>query len=145
MYYWNTPALVAELRGDSVSEADFKGYYLFSSVLAMLSVYLVALDTRENLQAWGLEAVVATLIMILGVNAAYAANGGAGGSRFVEKAVAISFPLLLKTLAAGALVGFISVFWLGERQGEWIQTITSLIIQAVFVWRLIVHVRATNA
>lgn len=149
MYFWKTPQLVEGLRNSSVSEADFKSYYLATSILTTIAFYLVMLEPRENMPALAIEALGAVIITILGINAAFNANGGPVGSRFVEKAVSISFPLLIKVLVAGFVLGFVVGFstalGVSKYQGEWANAVGTLAIQSVFVWRLVVHMKATNA
>lgn len=148
MYFWRTPQLVQDLRTEALGEADFKSYYLATSILTSICFYFAILEPRENSFALALEAVGGVMITILGINAAFKANGGGAGARFIEKAVSISFPLLMKVLAAGFALGIIVVFstevGLSKCQGEWVTAVGTLAIQTVFVWRLIVHVRATN-
>lgn len=98
MYFWRTLQLVKDLRTEALGEADFKNYYLATSILVSICFYIALIEPRENMFALGLEAVGTALITILGINAAFKANGGSDGVRFVEKAIAISFPLLMKVL-----------------------------------------------
>jgi hypothetical protein len=151
MYFWRTSQLVKELRTEALGEADFKNYYLATSILASIgcSFYIVLIPEPQNMFAFGLVAVGVVLITILGINAAFKANGGSAGVRFVEKTVSISFPLLIKVSIASSplwfVVGFAMACGLSKYQSEWIDAAVTLVIQTVFFWRLIVHVRATNA
>ena len=95
MYFWRTSHLVQKLREGALGEADFKSYYLATSILTSVCFYLAILQPRESMFALAFEAIGAVAITIFGINAAFKANGGPEGARFVEKAVSISFPLLI--------------------------------------------------
>lgn len=149
MYFWRTHRLVEDLRKGSLCETDFKNYYLATSILTTICFYLAQLEPRENMPALAIEVLGAVVITIIGINAAFKANGSSAGGRFVEKAVSISFPLLIKVLLAGLVlglvVGFSMAFGISKCQAEWVNAVGTLAVQTVFVWRLVAHVRATKA
>lgn len=149
MFFWKTSRLVEDLRSGSLSERDFKNYYLATSIVTVISTCLLKLQPSQNALASAVEMVASVGITILGINAAFKANSGSAGSRFLEKSVAICFPLLIKAVVAAFFLGLCLAFWGGSNgiqlaQQEWANTTASLVIQAVFFWRLFIHVRNSN-
>ena len=149
MYFWKTHLLVDDLKRSSLGETDFKNYYLATSIFTSACLYLVMLGSRENMFSLATEAIGTLLVTVLGINAAFTANGGPTGIRFLEKAVSISFPLLVKVLVGGFAVGFLvavlEISGLSKYQTEWATAIGIVAVQCVLFWRLVVHVRHTNA
>lgn len=149
MYFWKTSLLVEDLKRSSLGENDFKNYYLATAIFTSACLYLAMLQPRENILALVLEAIGTLVVTVLGLNAAFRANGGPTGSRFVEKAVAISFPLLSKVFVAGFASGLLFVvsaaFDVSQPQLEWVGATAIVAIQVIFFQRLVVHVRNTNA
>jgi len=97
------------------------------------------------MQALVTESLVTLLITIIGINAAFKANGGGTGTRFIEKAVLLSFPLLIKVMVAGLVVGVVTgvleMAGTSKFQLEWGTSISIIAIEAVFYWRLVTHIR----
>lgn len=149
MYIWKTDKLVEDLRQSPLAEIELKNYYVSTSVLTTIAIYLGFMEPREDMLALAAEAIGGAMITFFGINAAFKANGGVGGSRFIEKAVSISFPLLVKVLVAGlvfgGIVGSLAVtLGLTKSQGEWTSAVGVLLIQSIYMWRLAFHIRATN-
>jgi hypothetical protein len=156
MYFWKTQQLVNDLRAGPLDEGDLKNYYLISSVIiSMVLSTSFMLPADENMFVSALDAIGSIIITIIGINVAFMANGGSAGNRFIEKVVSISIPLLMKLFVSIVLLAsvivllvffFVSVFGFefDESQIEWIGAIASLVMQSVFMWRLTVHVGATN-
>jgi hypothetical protein len=149
MYFWKTRLLVDELAKGPLEEGTLKNYYLATSILVLVSYYLSFLGPRENLYALTAEAIVVLVATIIGLNAAFAANGGAAGSRFLDKIIALSFPLLIRVLAAGFVLGLLVAILdaaeVSKVQVEWVSSISNIAIQVVFFLRLVTHVKKTNA
>lgn len=96
MYYWRTDLLTEDLRTNKVSEKDKCLYYILTSVLIILAM-------------WSLEAGDQPVTMLVHLNYVLELILTTGGlwyvfkayrpkSLFVERAVAISFPLTIKVL-----------------------------------------------
>jgi len=149
MYFWKTDLLVADLRKSALGEKDFKNYYLATSILIVVGFYLTMLEAREDMLALAIEAIGTLVVTVVGLNAAFTANGGPAGVRFLEKAVSISFPLLMRVVAAGFAMGFLigalEIYGINKSQMEWVGTTAIIAIQGVFFWRLVVHVRSLHA
>ncbi|MDR2000542.1 MAG: hypothetical protein LBP94_03300 [Zoogloeaceae bacterium] len=139
----------ARLANGGLGEEDFKNYYLVTSILISIWLYLgILAEPQESMFALALEAIGTVIITILGINAAFKANGGSAGAHFINKVVSISLPLFMKLLATGfvlgLILGFSVVLSLSKYQEEWVWAVASPLVQAIFFWRLVVHVRATN-
>lgn len=149
MYFWKTHQLVSDLTMGSLKERDLKNYYLATSFLISVAYYAALLGPRENLYALAVEAIGVLAVMIVGLNVAFTANGGASGTRFLEKIIAISFPLLVKFLIAGFVLGILVVLLevagLDTGQVEWVLSISTIVLQVAFFSRLVTHVKKTNA
>jgi len=149
MYFWKTHLLVGELAKGPLEERVQKNYYLATSILSLLCYYIALLEPRENLSALIVETIGMLIATIIGLNAAFVANGGSAGRRFLEKIITISFPLLIKVLAAGFALGFFVAALKADEwskiQIEWVSAISTIAIQCVFLLSLVAHVRKTNA
>lgn len=149
MYFWKTSRLVAELKNGSLNESDLKNYYLATSLFFLVGYYLALLVPPENESALVVEAIGSIVVTILGVNYAFKANGGNAGSCFVNKAVSISVPLFIKVLVGGIVLGIVLVLLegagVGKSQSEWITSISIVVMEIGFFWRLITHIRNANA
>jgi ABC-type antimicrobial peptide transport system permease subunit len=149
MYFWKTKLLVDDLRNNSIEAKSLKNYYLASSIILTVGFYLSSIQPRENLAALATEAIATIALTILGLNAAFNANGGSVGVSFLNKVVSISFPLLIKVLVAGVALsiglGVVDGAGASHAIREWVQSIGTTAITAVMYWRLAVHIRSTNA
>ena len=68
MQFWNTAKLIEQLKHDQLSQAKYKNYYIASCLLTLLSLYLVQLAPRTNMQALIVEFVVSIGILITATN-----------------------------------------------------------------------------
>jgi len=149
MYFWKTDKLVEELKNHSLNSGNFKNYYLAASILTLIGYYLARLQMPTNMSAYAIEAIGTIGATIFGLNFAFKSNGGQSGNNFLDRAVSISFPLLIKTVVVGLALGFVQVFL--EVNGfekavfEWLNSISIILIQIVFYWRLSIHLRRVNA
>lgn len=149
MYLWKTHLLVAELKANSINENSFKNYYLATSILVSVCYYLALLEPHENLPALAVEAIGTIVVTVLGINAAFKANAGVSGVGFLNKVVSIFFPLLIKIIVVGFALGILLVVLdqsgTNKSDAAWVTSISIIAIQVVMFWRLVVHVRNTNA
>ncbi|HEY9826673.1 MAG TPA: hypothetical protein V6D19_14605 [Stenomitos sp.] len=149
MYFWKTQLLAEDVKKKTINEASFKNYYMGTSVLTTICFYLAMLQPPENMRAWATESLITLIITIVGINVAFKANGGGSGHRFIEKAVIFSFPLLIKVIVAGLIIGVVigalEMAGTSKFQLEWGTTISIIVIEVVFYWRLVTHIkRAAN-
>ena len=148
MYFWKTKLLVDELKQNSIDERALKNYYLATAILTLVGYYLALLQPRENVPALVVEAIGSIVVTIIGLNAAFNANGGSSGVHFLNKTVSILFPLLIKSVLAGFALGIVQAIFEGSgtnhSQFDWVLSIATIAIQVVVFWRLAVHVKSTN-
>lgn len=137
------------LRKIPTEQDVLKNYYLATSIFTSAIYYFATLAPSENFLALAIEAIGTVVVTILGINAVFKANGGSRGVRFLEKIVLISFPLLIKVFVFGLAAGILIVVLRGSGSNNsetgWFTAITGIAVQIVFFWRLVVHVRNTNA
>ena len=50
MYFWRTDLLIEDLKQNRVTYADFKNYYLVSSILILLSFFALSQAETEDLK-----------------------------------------------------------------------------------------------
>lgn len=145
MYFWKTDILVNKVKSLSIDERAMKSYYLATSVLSVIGLYISMLGCTSA-TATLIECIGGLLLTIIGINYAFNANGGSTGTRFLEKIIVISFPLMVKLFVASLIAGFaIGVVYGDQLIGDWIEVIFILAAMSVFYWRLAFHIRHTNA
>lgn len=149
MYFWKTHLLVEDLKNNSLDETNLKNYYLATSILISVCYYLAMMSPKAYPPAMVFEAISTIIITVLGINAAFKANGGPSGVHFLNKVVSITFPLLIKVLISGFVLGIfvemLTIAGASQLQTDWVTSIAIVIMQIVLYWRLAVHVRRTNA
>ncbi len=148
MYFWNTGKLVGDLRNDLVTERNFKNYYMASSLIMMASYYLAMTAPRENMVIMLVEAIGSIIITVFGINYVFKRNGGDGGHSFVNRALALSLPLMIKLFLAGMLIGIIETIAnelaIPKKTLDIAGAALLLLIQLVFFWRLAVHIQRVS-
>ena len=105
MYFWNTKALAHELSENTLEKKHYKNYYLMTALLVSVVYYYGMTSPYADLRIIYAEATVTLLIMWIGINNAYQANGGDDGQHFMGRITALSFPILVQTTAAGIIFG----------------------------------------
>ncbi len=148
MYLWKINNLVADLREESLTQENFKNYYLVTSVSLLLFSYLLALDTPTNLTHYWADAIGTILVTIVGLNLAFNANGGNTGKHFLNKTVSISLPLMIRIIVASTLVILplvvLELFFSVSISDEWFLSLFTLSLNIIFFWRLVIHLKNTN-
>ena len=79
MYYWNTKALAHELAEDTLSKQHYKNYYLAAALVVSAVYYYGMYSPYYDVRVIGVEAVLTLVIMLIGVQRVYQANGGDQG------------------------------------------------------------------
>lgn len=149
MYFWKTGSLVEDLKNNEVTERNFKNYYLASSLLMMISYYLAMTAPPENMTMMLIEAISSIGITVFGIGFVFKCNGGDSGSNFINKALCLSFPLMVKVFVAGFFIGVVAAGFmeagsLSQQIIEIAYTALGLLIQVIFFWRLAVHIQRVN-
>jgi hypothetical protein len=148
MYIWKTGSLSKEIKNNAVSDDDWKGYFLWVSLIMMVSMYLVSLSPRGNMAALGVEAIAIIGIIIFGINITFNTNkkGGGNGLDYIARVTALSLPIMIKLIVLSFV--FVIVIDIVEQTGavskenqEWAMAIFSMLIEIVYFWRINEHLR----
>ena len=150
MYIWKTVSLADDIKNNAVEQNEWKKYYLTMSIFMTLVMYLTALSPRGDLAVVLIEAITVTGIVIYGVNFTYQSNNGDIGVDYIPRMTALSLPILVKlfllSLFIGVLTGILSeVFLLSAVIIDWFMAGCVAVIQAIFFWRISIHLKYINA
>jgi len=150
MYIWKTASLATDIKNDSISQREWKKYYLALAIFMTVAMYLTALVPRENITAVLVEAVFMVGILIFGVSLTYESNRGDEGVGYISRMTALAFPITVKmfllSLLGGVILGVLSeTLSVSEIIMEWILVGFVSIIQVAFFWRINVHIKYINA
>jgi hypothetical protein len=165
MYFWRIKSLKEELRRGPLPPRSAFAYVLATFLLFQLMAGVPGLwnvdpadITSWTWVAFGLTAIV----LVLGMYAAYQANGGAAGEDFAARYLALGWVLGLRILVFGIgaliLVAVASVLVAimqgavtpeGDLPDEilpaWLTDLFSVALAVVFYWRLVHHFRSLAA
>lgn len=150
MYYWNTKALAHALAEDRLSKRHYKNYYLAAALLVSAVYYYGMFSPYYDVRVIGVEAAITLLIMLVGIQRTYQANGGDQGSHFLNRITALSFPILMQTTVAGILFGVVLLaiyqyFGLThtafEQWYEWCVSAFTIFLQGLFFTRLVSYMK----
>ena len=150
MYFWNTRALAHELAEDSLEKRHYKNYYLLAALVVSAVYYYGMFSPYYDVRVIGLEAVLTLVIMFIGIQRTYVANGGDEGINFMNRITALSFPILLQTTVAGIvfgllLLGIYQYFGLEntafDMWYEWCISAFTIFLQLLFFTRLNMYMK----
>jgi hypothetical protein len=82
MYFWNTKALAHELAEDTLSKQHYKNYYLAAALVVSVVYYYGMYSPYYDVRVISLEAILTLLIMLIGIQRTYQANGADEGINF---------------------------------------------------------------
>lgn len=145
MYFWNTKALAHELSEDTLEKRHYKNYYLIAALVVSVAYYYGMLSPYYDVRVIGVEAVLTLMIMFIGIQRTYVANGGENGVHFMNRVTALSFPILLQTTVAGIVFGLVLLgiyqFFQLENTAfdlwyEWCVSAFTIFLQILFFTRL---------
>ena len=154
MYFWNTKALAHELSADTLEKRHYKNYYLVGAVIISIVYYLGMLSPYFDVRVTIVEAILTIIIMVMGIQKAYVANGGDQGVHFLNRITALSLPILLQTTVAGIGFGLILLliyqFFNLENTAfdlwyEWCISAFTIFLQILFFTRLISYMKRVEA
>lgn len=150
MYFWNTQALAHELAEDSLEKRHYKNYYLLAALVVSAVYYYGMFSPYYDVRVIGLEVVLTLVIMFIGIQRTYVANGGDEGINFMNRITALSFPILLQTTVAGIvfgllLLGIYQYFGLENTAFdvwyEWCVSAFTIFLQLLFFTRLNMYMK----
>ena len=149
MYLWKTTKLSTEIKENTLSEKDWKQYFLAGTILITISMYLIQLVVRTNTDSLIVEAVLMLAITISGINIAFKTNQTNNGSNFVARITALSFPITMKIIAISFLYGialgiYAEASAVSVENQEWISVVFAVLIQVLYFWRINEHLKYIN-
>jgi hypothetical protein len=150
MYFWQTKKLANAIKTCSLSEQDKKNYYIGSSAITLITMYIAIIGGTENMYLTIAVGAVTFIVMVFGINLTFKTNGGNEGKDYIARVVILSFPLLIKiylyAVIATIILGILGTMIFGIRTSlnEWINLLISVAVQVIFFWRLNVHLTAIN-
>jgi hypothetical protein len=149
MYIWKTDKLASEIKENTLSEKDWKDYFLASAILITVSMYMLQTMPRTNMFLLMIEAILMIAITVIGINIAFNANQENSGTNFVARITALSFPLSIKIIATSFVFGIILGFLnemdpISTENEEWAYTAFTVLIQILFFWRIKIHLTYIN-
>ena len=154
MYYWNTKALAHELAEDTLSKQDYKNYYLAAALVVSAVYYYGMYSPYFDIRVIGIEAALTLLIMLIGIQRTYQANGADQGVHFLNRITALSFPILMQNTVFGivfglVLLGIYQYFGLAqtafEMWYEWCVSAFTIFLQILFFARLVSYMKRVAA
>lgn len=149
MYLWKTKKLAEEIRDGKLSEEEKRKYYIWTSILYLIGLYIITASAGRDPLATLIEAVAVIAITIAGVNITFRTNKGAEGSDYVGRMLALSFPLLIKILvisfAYGFVLGITVVLTKCPSVEVWSMPVYAALIQLLYFWRMNCHLKTINS
>ncbi|MCE6004694.1 hypothetical protein N5D44_16755 [Acinetobacter junii] len=154
MYFWNTKALAHELAEDTLSKQHYKNYYLAAALVVSVVYYYGMYSPYYDVRVISLEAILTLLIMLIGIQRTYQANGADEGINFLNRITALSFPILIQTTVAGVVFGVVLLliyqyFRLAQTAFaiwyEWCVSAFTIFLQILFFTRLVSYMKRVAA
>lgn len=148
MYFWNTKALAQDIKNDNLTDYDWKNYYLTGSLIITLSMSLTSLSPQENITASLVGLILLIGIVIFGVSITFNTHQFSGNCKgnYISKMTALAVPITFKLFAFAFIIGLF--LGIAKAQNEafmvWGSVVISVLVQAIFFWRLNVHLKDIN-
>jgi len=149
MYIWKTKVLAEDLKSNSLSQNEYKKYYVATAVITLIGFYLSMFEPPEHYEPVIFEAICSIIITVIGINIIFKTNGGNNGTHFLNRAIPLTLPLMFKVIAASIVFG-IALEVLRELGYtplliSWSYSAFIVLIQIVVFWRINVHIKYINA
>lgn len=156
MYFWRTDLLIKDLKQNSVSQADFKNYYLVSGILILLGFFALSQTGIEELKISLAGFVINLGLLISWINAAFKANCGEKGHAFLNRFIALYLPITIKItiFAIVVMICFELIFKVFKGQFDEVQlahidAIKSIVVDIatsfLIYWRIYVAIKKVNS
>jgi len=151
MYFWKTALLAKDIKENLLSDNDWKKYYLASAIFVSLCMYFLRVSPPDETLIVLVEAILVIGIIIFGVQATYNTNlaGDGSNSNYVQRMVALSFPISLKIFALAILFGVIlgvsnEIAPIEQSVQVYVYSAFGVVAEALIFWRLNVHLKSIN-
>ena len=151
MYFWKTHKLAEDIKNETLSDNEWKNYYLAVSILVTFSMYMAYLTTRTNKLVLLVEAIAIVGVIIFGVSITYNTNqsGTGNGMNYIARLTALSLPLLIKFFVLSIVFGivlavFSEVLTLPLSIQESFIVVLAVLVEVLIFWRLNIHLQHIN-
>jgi hypothetical protein len=159
MYFWNTNKLIDDLKNERLADRDYKNYYLVSASVTCLMMFAMRFSPVVDVVASIIDIVISLMMLIIGMNLCFAANGGNDGNQFLNRLICIFLPIGVKLLLAYLLfflfivIGFIfAARFIDANQipelitpyQSWVTLFLSIFMQIIMYWRFCVAFKKIN-
>ena len=118
------------------------------SILLTIGMYLAMLSPQSDIRILLVEAIAIVGVIIFGVSITFNTNqaGNGTGMNYIARVTALSLPILVRlfvlSLVFGIFLGFgseVLSFPIGIQ--NWLMTSMTVFIEALFFWRLNIHLQ----
>ncbi len=148
LYIWKTSKLSEELKDNKVPDSDWIKYALIFLIFYTVTPYLMFLAPYVSNEVMITEAIGILVVSILGVVVTYRTNNR-DGKTYILRSIALSIPLSFRFVALSVLVGMAIVSLDFGAQHyfivELLSTFSVIALQALYFWRLNVHLKYINS
>lgn len=151
MYFWKTKILAEDIKKDAISDKDWMKYFLFWIILATLGHYGMSMSPYEDMNAMLAEMIGIVGIIILGVSITFKTNmqGSGTAQNYFCRATALSIPIFINILFLSICVGVVmgimeEALSISTFSNNWVMCIFALAIEAIYFWRINVHLKYIN-
>ncbi|MGE8541133.1 hypothetical protein [Acinetobacter sp. ANC 3813] len=155
MYFWNLQKLIEDLRLNKVTAVQYKNYYIASSILILFSFFAVIVSPEQPLRINFAVFLINVGLLISWTNAIFKANGAEQGKNFLNRFVALYFPIVLRIAVVYlvVLMMFAAVWSLGAHLidgqvknyiDQYLETILDPIFSFIVYWRIYKAMQLVN-
>ena len=155
MYFWNTKQLIQDIKTKQVTQAEFKNYYIGSAVITLLLIMLLNIAPTSTPRYAISEFICNVGLLLTWMNLIFKANGAEQGQDFLNRFLALYFPITLKFLVYGILIAMLlEFFWsslildVSEAQKGLLNDIRWLvynfILMCLMYWRIYMGIQQIN-
>lgn len=113
MQFWNDKKLASRFARSEVSEKEKRNYFFLLTLMYFVAFAFDNVFASDDQPVWvALEiasSVIISVISLIGLLIAYHANQRGSGFGFIEKAVCLSVPLMIRYVAIAVVMTFILV------------------------------------
>jgi len=148
MYFWKTEKLAMELKTDALTEHAKKNYYIGTSAITLIGIYLAIIAGTANVSMTLIEGLLMLTVTVLGINLTFKTNKG---KDYITRVVVLSFPLFIKLYTAAFIVGLIAGVLTSTNNSQ-VEPFTPLLsilisvgVQLIYFWRLNTHLSTINS
>lgn len=150
MYYWKTQELATQIKEDSLSKEQKKNYYLATTIVGILFMYIAIAGGSQDATATLVECLLVLIISVAAINITFKSNGGNEGDDYIARVVMLGFPVLIKvfilSFLAGIILGIVGIALDMPTlfESQWAMTAIGVSMQIFYFWRINAHLRNIN-